>query len=93
MKKVCVKCQIELLPHENGVVAVSMASFGPYELYEADVWCCSECSWEGILGFAVQPFAVHHSSDLVAEINRLKESGRVIHYFWLNQNEKEEGVI
>ncbi len=89
MNKVCLQCQIELRPHENGVIAVSMASFGPYELYEADVWHCPQCDWKGILGFASEPFARHHDVDFEKTYNAIKASNVIIQ-FWLSRREKEK---
>lgn len=88
MKKVCIKCQIELRPKENGVLAVSMASFGAYEVYEADIWHCPGCGWEGILGFGSDSVAQHLGYDLEAILAENAKQGRTIHRFWLNQKER-----
>lgn len=87
--KVCVKCQIELRPHENGIVALSMASFGAYELYEADVWHCPQCGWKGILDFAAKPFAQHHEPDFEQVLANV-EVARTVVRFWQNAQQKSD---
>lgn len=88
--KVCTKCQIELKPYLNGVVAVAMATFGPLELYSADEWYCPSCEWKGIFGFSPNPNARHSEPDFEAKLAELEKSGRVVYRFWLNQREKYE---
>lgn len=88
--KVCTKCQIELKPYRNGVVAVAMATFGPMELYIADEWHCPSCEWKGIMGFSPNPFARHSDPDFASALEKLEKQGRVIYRFWLNQRERNE---
>lgn len=85
--KVCVNCQIELRPATNGVVAISMASFGECEMYEADLWMCPSCGWKGMLGFASEPFARHHDPDFAKRLADA-ERDRVCIRYWLNGKEK-----
>lgn len=81
MEKVCVKCQVELRPHTNGVVAISMASFGEYQLYDADTWQCPECGWCGVLDFARRPFAEHYEPKFAESLATVQRD-RVCVRFW-----------
>lgn len=59
-RPVCVKCQIEMRPEKNGVGVLDMADFGPYALWEADLWKCPSCSYEILTGFGQEPWAYHY---------------------------------
>ncbi len=85
--KICVKCQIELRAHENGIVALSMATFGPYELYLADIWRCPQCGWQGIFSNADPFSARHQDADFESVLDKAERTQTVVR-FWLNQNEK-----
>lgn len=90
--KVCVSCQIELRPKENGIVAVVMADFGPCELYEADVWHCNSCGWEGVLGFAAKPFSSHFEIDFSQELENAKLDRTVV-FCWQNERVKSSATV
>lgn len=85
--KVCVACRVEMRPSENGVMVVEMASFGPYKMYEADMWQCPSCGWRGILGFAQEPFAEHFQPEFAGQLANA-EAERTVVRFWANPREK-----
>ena len=62
-KIVCVKCEVEYKPEENGVVVEEMASFGSYKLWQADLVKCPKCGNEIIAGFGNENFAEHYQPD------------------------------
>jgi len=59
-RPVCVKCQVELTPEKNGVGLLDMASFGPYKIWEADLWKCPVCNYEIVVGFGRDAIAEHY---------------------------------
>ena len=75
--KVCVRCQVELRPKKNGVGAIMMASFGPYQLYDADLWACPICGVELLLGFGARPIREHYMPDFQA-VCRVAEIARFV---------------
>jgi len=58
-RPVCPKCNCELHSHENGVGVVDMAKFGPYEIWNADLWKCPKCGIEVVGGFGKGPITRH----------------------------------
>jgi hypothetical protein len=70
------------------VAAESMAVFGPYQLFAADLYACPACNKEVLAGFPVRPLANHHESTYALEVQAQSRGG---HYqFWRNVQEKEE---
>ena len=61
-RPVCPKCHCELRPETNGVGILDMADWGPYELYDADLWKCPSCGVEVVGGFGLNPIAQHYES-------------------------------
>jgi predicted RNA-binding Zn-ribbon protein involved in translation (DUF1610 family) len=71
-RPVCVKCKVELKPKKNSVLVLSIASFGPASIWNADLWRCSRCGYEIIMGFAANPFACHYEpgfKDLLKKVD------------------------
>lgn len=66
---VCRKCKRALVPLKNGIPVVEVADFGPYKLYEADVWECPNCHVEIVTGFSQNP-KQHFEYSFPAELNR-----------------------
>lgn len=60
-RPVCVKCHFEMIPEENGVGLLDMASFGPYKIWEADKYKCPGCGHEVVVGFPSH--GTDHSED------------------------------
>lgn len=87
--KVCAKCQIELRPLTNGIVALSMTTTGPYEIYSADLWHCPGCGWQGVFGASPQPTARHHDVGFDKLLETAERNRTVIPY-WLNRREQNE---
>lgn len=77
-RPVCTKCNCELHPEKNGVGILDMAKFGPYELYDADLWKCPKCGLEVVGGFAYNPISAHHEDNFQSEIKRYEEHGLLI---------------
>jgi len=50
-------------PETNGVGVLDMASFGPYKIYDADLWKCPKCGKKVIGGFGIGALA-HHNDDI-----------------------------
>lgn len=66
---ICVKCQVEMRPKENGVGAVEMVGADPYRLWDADLWACPACGVQAILGFGRLPVREQFHPDLAARIS------------------------
>ena len=73
---VCVTCNREMFPEKNGVRAVLHASFGPYEVYVADLWECLKCGVQVLVGFGRGPLAQHFEPEF-AKVSAGAE------YWWL----------
>ena len=58
----------------------------------ADTWRCPACRWEGILGFASQPFARHRDLDFEQQLATAKRD-RVCVEFWMNGTEKAAAAV
>jgi len=56
-KPVCAKCSKDMYPKKNGVGVLDHAVFGPYQVWDADLWGCHECGAEVVLGFGNSPTA------------------------------------
>ena len=81
-KSVCVNCETELKPEHNGVIVAEMFQNNTkvYKLWEADLWKCSLCGIEVVLGFAQQPFMEHFEGNIEERLRESKEAGRKIIY-------------
>lgn len=84
-EKVCVKCSIELRCKENSVAAITVNDHGQdLELWDADLWECPECGWQGVLGFGSVPLSEHFRADFASTVAKYPTKIR----FWLNRREK-----
>lgn len=70
-KLVCVKCQRQLRPETNGATVIDYASFGPYKVWDADIWKCPECGQKIVAGFAEHPFMEHWHTDFAERLKQL----------------------
>lgn len=51
-----------MYPKENGVtVLFNSKSFGPYQLFHADLWECNACGHQLITGYGHNPISEHGS--------------------------------
>ena len=87
--KLCVKCQIELRPLENGAWFESMADFGPYEIRMGDIWHCPECGLKVGIGIADEPIVRHHDPDYQDQRQGLVDSGDTLVQHWQDQTARE----
>ncbi len=57
---VCVKCECDLKPEQNGVYCVETAGTErrPYKVWHADLWKCPNCGIEIVSGYGHGPRAV-----------------------------------
>lgn len=60
---VCAKCNKDMYPKKNGVGVLDYADFGPYQVWDADLWACRGCGIEVVLGFAQGPIARHDGEE------------------------------
>jgi hypothetical protein len=60
-RNVCVPCQVEYKPELNEILAIEMASFGPYKVWSADLWKCPKCGHEIVSGFGHAPLNEHYT--------------------------------
>jgi len=51
MRPICASCEIEYRPEKNGIRVCEHASFGPYKIWQADLWKCPKCGHLLIHGF------------------------------------------
>ena len=90
LDKICPKCQVELRCKENGVYVVECCHHGMEAIWHADLWYCTKCGIEVVLGLGKQPIAVHYKTDLVKLYWELQQAGNHMIFCWLNTKEKEE---
>ena len=79
-KMVCVECEVELKPEENGALIIENASFGPYKVWYADVWSCPKCQHETVAGFGNNPIAEHYHEGFQEWLEKAKSRARRIIY-------------
>ena len=61
---VCVQCSTFLRPRKNDVcVHITMVDGRDYQLWQADLWECPDCSNQVILGYGAQNWAEHYEPD------------------------------
>ena len=77
-RPVCPQCHVELHPERNGVGVLDMADFGPYALYDADLWKCPECGKEVVGGFGIGPISAHFEEGFEKFVNSYRERGLLI---------------
>lgn len=87
-KIVCVNCEVEYKVSSNDVLVIEHASFGPYKVWNADLWKCPECGVEVVAGFAQIPLrADHYASDFPAWLGRIKAAYKHV----INDYERKGG--
>jgi len=81
-KSVCVNCEVELKPEENGIVVAEMFQENTkiYKLWYADLWKCPLCDYKIILGFGNNPFMEHFQGDCESRVDELLLEGKTIIY-------------
>lgn len=82
-KPVCAKCSKDMFPKKNGVGVLDFADYGPYQVWDADLWGCRECGAEIVIGFGQSPIARHDDGvagvgSLAWESNWYMEHSRLI---------------
>ncbi|KKN16512.1 hypothetical protein LCGC14_0975230 [marine sediment metagenome] len=60
---VCAKCSQEMYPKKNQVGVLDYAVFGPYQVWDADLWGCRGCGIEIVVGFAQGPIGRHDGEE------------------------------
>lgn len=75
---VCVKCRIEMKPEKNGVKWVTMADFGPYQIWDSDKWKCRKCGIEILSGFGQRPLNEHFENGFNDALTYYKENDEVV---------------
>lgn len=79
-KMVCVSCEVELKPQENGVIVIEMASFGECKVWYADVWKCPKCEIETVAGFGNNPIHEHYEEGFAEFLASAKaKASRIIY--------------
>jgi hypothetical protein len=90
MNPVCVRCQIEMRVHQNGVVAVVMADYGPMEIRRADCWRCPRCGVKALIGFAANPELSHFDPAFQSRLDSYEPDPReTVVRFWQNVAAKD----
>ena len=77
-RPVCGSCHCEMRPEKNGVGLLDMASYGPYEIYDADLWKCPKCGMTVIGGFALGPISAHYKADFKKIVEGYRSRGDLI---------------
>jgi len=77
-RPVCMKCKCELHPEKNGIGVLDMAWFGPYELFDADMWKCPKCGLEVVGGFGYDSISAHYKPNFQETIALYKSRGLLV---------------
>lgn len=77
-RPVCKKCHCEMRPETNGVGVLDMADWGPYKLFDADLWKCPKCGIEVVGGFGNGPISAHYIPNFQAMIKKYEDEGLLI---------------
>ena len=77
-RPVCIKCQCELKPEWNGVGVVDYAEYGPYKIWDADLWKCPKCGYELVVGFGDMAISHHHDDHFGQVLEGYKKNARLI---------------
>ena len=76
-KLVCVECNRELRPEQNGIYLVELFADDKkvYKIWTADLWKCPDCGKEIVSGFADNPLFEHYQGDGEANVGKIRKSG------------------
>jgi len=77
-RPVCPKCNVELHPERNGVGVLDMSNFGPYSLWDSDLWKCPTCGVEVLGGFGSGPLSAHYQDDFERVVEAYKAKGLLV---------------
>jgi len=86
-RPVCVKCQVDMKPEKNGVGLLDMAEFGPYKVWDADLWKCPECGCEVVVGTGMHAVSHHHDDNFDKICNGYRRYTQLIPV-WANSPKK-----
>lgn len=77
-RPVCAACQLEMRPERIGVGLLDMAAFGPYHLWDADLYECPGCGHQIVAGFGDNPISRHFEDDFTRMMGIYNENSIVI---------------
>jgi len=68
LKPICVRCCLFFKPAKNGVAIeegrpIAGGEWGPYKLWQADLYECRGCGTQIVTGFGRGPVAEHYEAD------------------------------
>ena len=81
-KNICVKCEVEFKPFENGVIVAEMFQNNTalYRLWSADLWQCPKCGYQIVSGYGNHAYAEHFEQNLEKIIAEETVLGKKIIY-------------
>jgi predicted RNA-binding Zn-ribbon protein involved in translation (DUF1610 family) len=79
-KMICVKCEVELRPEENGVKVKELfhRNTAVYRVWDADLWQCPKCGLQVVVGFGERPITEHYQDDFQKILGFVEEHEHVI---------------
>jgi hypothetical protein len=90
MRISCPTCKLDLRVKKNSVGVESMADFGSYQYFHADLWKCPVCGLEVVTGFGSTPIAEYYMQPKYEQaIAADKAFGAPVFQVWANQREKD----
>ncbi len=88
---ICPVCEVQMRPKNQGVPVESMATFGSYQLFMADLYACPVCDKEVLTGFGPQPIAEHFEPGYEQKLTDAQDSRLDRNFqFWRNAQEKDQ---
>lgn len=84
---VCTACRTHLRIETQRVLVIEMASFGPYKVWNADLYKCPGCGAEMVTGFGQCPIrADHYAPDFGQWLDTAKSSAPKVFYDYEEPN-------
>jgi primosomal protein N' len=76
----CAECQVEMRCKTNEVYVIEKATFGPCNVWSADLWQCPQCGHKTIAGFGLEPLAEHYQDRFEGILAKARDSGQYYVY-------------
>lgn len=77
-RPVCVKCGKEFRVKKAGVGTLVYANFGPYQLWDSDLWECPSCDFQIVGGFGSAPVSRCNDGDFQVCIDTWKKRAEIV---------------
>ena len=82
MKPICISCKLFYRPEKNGYSFIEGApldgdQWGPYKLWQGDLWECRGCGNQIIVSVGREPIAEHYEESFADKVAKYGATFRV----------------